>query len=195
MAIAFHSRIKGGLTQNLLSSILEHGGYRVTRLGIEELFGEVKHMDYTDYLNLHLPKRLRTLPDLLVATRDLSRALLVEVKFRKAFSEAAARDLHKTLKDQRRHWPESWAVIFIAQAASPDMCFHQDYIRAIPPGKEDLLLRFEQTHETSWLAIDPVRSTWDSLPTILNPFDQLVDAEICDGMDSITSTLKQLAKL
>ena len=195
MAIAFHSRVKGGLTQNLLTSILEHGGYRVTRLGIEELFGEVKHMDVQAYLNLHLPKRLRTLPDLLVATRDLSQAFLVEVKFRKKFSERAARELHQTLTDQRKHWPESWAVIFISEATFPDMRFHQDYMRAVPPGKEDLLLGFEVFKQHASQSFVPMRTTWNSLPTILNPFDKLIDAKICSGMDSITATLRQLAKL
>lgn len=174
MAIAFHSRIKGSLTQNLLTSILEHGGYRVTRLGIEELFGAVKHMDVRSYLNLHLPKRLRTLPDLLVATRDL----------------------HQTLKDQRKHWPESWAVIFISEAKAPDMRFHQDYMRAVPPRKEDLLLGFENLNkQPTWLTLNPLHDTWESLPTILKPFDKLIDAEMSNSMDSITATLKQLGKL
>jgi len=49
----------GVVTQTLLKALLERGGYRVTRLGIEELFAEVKHLDLQQYLGLHLPLQLR----------------------------------------------------------------------------------------------------------------------------------------
>jgi hypothetical protein len=45
MALEFTNVVKGLVTQTLLAALLERGGYRVTRLGIEELFGEVKHID------------------------------------------------------------------------------------------------------------------------------------------------------
>jgi hypothetical protein len=34
--------------------LFERGGYRVTRLGIEELFGEIKHLDVEQYHALAL---------------------------------------------------------------------------------------------------------------------------------------------
>jgi hypothetical protein len=63
MALEFTNVVKGFVTQTLLAALLERGGYRVTRLGIEELFGEVKHIDMHQYLKLELPLPLRYLPD------------------------------------------------------------------------------------------------------------------------------------
>jgi len=40
MTLDFTNVLKGVVTQTLLMALLERGGYRVTRLGIEELFGE-----------------------------------------------------------------------------------------------------------------------------------------------------------
>jgi len=40
----FSSLLKGRLAERILVTLLEQGGYRVTRLGIEELFDEVKYL-------------------------------------------------------------------------------------------------------------------------------------------------------
>ena len=42
MTMQFVNIVKAQITQTLLASLLERGNYRVTRLGIEELFGEIK---------------------------------------------------------------------------------------------------------------------------------------------------------
>ncbi len=66
MPLEFTNIIKGLVTQTLLLALFERGGYRVTRMGIEELFAEVKHIDMQQYLSLNLPLQVRYLPDLLV---------------------------------------------------------------------------------------------------------------------------------
>jgi len=125
--------MRGRLAERILTILLERGGYRVTRLGIEELFDEVKQLNIERYLGLGLPERLRTLPDLLVADAGVTWARLVEVKFRKCFNQATANELLATLTYQRRFWPESFMVIIRGQAIWSDARFHQDYIRVVPP--------------------------------------------------------------
>lgn len=73
--------LRGRLAEQILTVLLERAGYRVTRLGIEVLFDEVKYLDLERYLALGLPEQLRTLPDLLVADPGVTWAKLIEVKF------------------------------------------------------------------------------------------------------------------
>ena len=131
--------LQGRLAERILTILLERGGYRVTRLGIEELFDEVKSLDREQYLNLGLPEQLRTLPDLLVADPGVSWAKLIEVKFRRSFCRDTADELLATLTHQRSFWPESYAVIIVGEPFLPDARFHQDYIRVIPPNQTEIL--------------------------------------------------------
>ncbi len=78
--------LRGHLAERILTILLERAGYRVTRLGIEELFDEIKCLDRECYLALELPEQLRSIPDLLVANADMTWAKLIEVKFRRSFS-------------------------------------------------------------------------------------------------------------
>jgi hypothetical protein len=48
--------LSGHLAERIVTIFLEHGGYRVTRFGIEDLFDEVKYLDLDRYLRLGLPK-------------------------------------------------------------------------------------------------------------------------------------------
>jgi hypothetical protein len=57
----------------------------------------------------------RYLPDLLVASLEVSQAFLVEVKFRRSFDERSARGMFAELQRQRQHWPESYAVLMISE--------------------------------------------------------------------------------
>src|SRR6266496_4787483 len=111
MSLPLGNKVKGQLTQSLLSALLEGAGYRITCLGIEDVFYELRLLNEKDYLTLALPQTLRSLPDFVVSTKDLKEAHLVEVKFRREFSMTAARELHTTLSFQRKLWPTSMAVI------------------------------------------------------------------------------------
>jgi hypothetical protein len=44
-SLALVNVLRGRLAERILTILLERGGYRVTRLDIEELFDEVKHLD------------------------------------------------------------------------------------------------------------------------------------------------------
>ena len=76
----FVSVLKGRVAERILVTLLERGGYRVTRIGVEELFDEVKYLELPAYLRLGLPEALRALPDLLVADPSVSWARLIEVR-------------------------------------------------------------------------------------------------------------------
>jgi hypothetical protein len=132
--------LRGHLAERILTMLLERSGYRVTRLDIEELFGEVKCLDREQYLALGLPEHLRNLPDLLVADPGVTWAKLIEVKFRRTFERSIADKLFDKLTEQRRFWPQSYAVIIIGEPLLPGGHFHQDFIRVIPPDETELLM-------------------------------------------------------
>jgi hypothetical protein len=147
MAINFVNLVKGQITQAVVSVLFEQWRYRVSRLGIEEVFGEVKHVDLAQYRRLNLPIQLRMLPDLLVASIDMTEAFLVEVKFRKELDEETANGLHAALTEQRRHWPQSYALLIIAEPFTKGGRFHQDYMRVVLPDgsvRQDAHICFRQ---------------------------------------------------
>jgi hypothetical protein len=186
VAISFGNLVKAQVTQSVLAALLERWGYRVTRLGIEELFGEVKHIDLPTYHSLDLPPQLRTLPDLLVAKRDMSEVFLVEVKFRKRFDEETARDLHQELRKQREHWPQSYAVLMVANTFVDQGRFHQDHIRVVRPNETERLVDPDRTME----------SRWNGLPALNGVFCHPQGPKAGTGMaDSVTTVLRQLASL
>jgi hypothetical protein len=131
--------LRGDLAVRILTLLLEHSGYRVTRLGIEELFGEVKNLDPERRHDMGLPIRLWRLPDLLVANPEVTRIKLIEVKFRRKFDRETADELFEKLTEQRHDWPESHAVIIIGEPFESNSRFSQDYIRVIPPNETELL--------------------------------------------------------
>ncbi len=105
---------------------------------------------FAQYQALKLPMALRHLPDLLVASQDVSEAFLVEVKFRRNFSETSARHLHDELRGQREHWPDSYAVLMIAKPFASGAHFHQDFIRLVPPDMTDHLVDERLNLESRW---------------------------------------------
>lgn len=198
----FASVLRGRVAERILVSLLERGGFRVTRLGIEELFDEIKYLNLQDYLALGLPKALRALPDLLVADSTVQWAALVEVKFRRAFDDEVARELHSTLTDQREYWPASYAVIIISEPFVDGGRFHQDYIRVVEPDKTDKLL-WRPPSPDKRSERDRMQAVWDSLPTILKLFKPAhFDSEepeakrrgydFLSGADYITAAIREL---
>ena len=186
VAIDFRDAVKAQITQAVLAALLERCGYRITRLGIEELFGEVKFKELAQYREMALPEQLRCLPDLLVASPAENRALLVEVKYRRSFDERSAHSLFATLDRQRKHWPEAYAVLMIAEPFVIDGRFHQDYIRVLPP------------HATTRL-IDqslPPKGRWRRMPRLHDVFKALSDSGGNRALaDFVTHALKSLASL
>jgi hypothetical protein len=67
-------------------------------LAVEKLFADVIYLDQNKYLALDLPESLRRLPDLLIPDTDTNKTFLLEVKFRKKFTESSAQGLYEKLK-------------------------------------------------------------------------------------------------
>jgi hypothetical protein len=201
----FASVLKGRVAERILVTLLERGGYRVTRLGVEELFDEVKYLELPAYLRLGLPEALRSLPDLLVADPGVSWARLLEVKFRRRFDRHGAEELRATLAYQRKWWSESHAVVMIAEPFVEDGRFHQDYIRVIPAGEENAL-RFPAPVRRQ--SEDQVAETvWNQLPMLTRLF-KFRDFEVFgeerghqrgqdfwQAADYITQAIKELSRL
>jgi hypothetical protein len=205
MAMAFTNIVKAQITQGLLKTLLERAGYRVTRLGVEELFAEITHLDKAQYDDLDLPPGLRYLPDLLVADRELNQAFLVEVKFRKEFNEDVLNSLYFELNRQRQFWEKSYAVILTANSGVNGGRFHQDYIRVVPPDKTEAL-NLSGAHMSD--GRDPHKNAydmygckgiWESLPILNRVFDKFGradDARInAKNADMITTTIRDLKNL
>jgi hypothetical protein len=185
MTMQFVNIVKAQITQTLLASLLERGNYRVTRLGIEELFGEIKYLDLQAYMALNLPLQLRYLPDLLVASREMKQVYMVEVKFRQRFDESSAKNLYEELSKQREYWPQSYAVVMVAEPQVPDGKFHQDYIRVVEPTRTDWLIDEKY----------PLARRWERLAQIYHAFKDLSETKLLYNADSITPALKELTKL
>jgi hypothetical protein len=205
MPFSLPNLLRGRLAEQILTVLLERAGYRVTRLGIEVLFDEVKYLDRERYIGLGLPQHLRTLPDLLVADPGVTWAQLIEVKFRRSFCRATADELFATLSEQREFWPDSYAVVMLGQPFHPAARFHQDYIRVIPPGETERLLGPAginiPTEEQDAMAL-----LWDQLPTLgrifrFRDFDQFGEhrddhgREFFSDADFITAAIRELGRL
>jgi hypothetical protein len=200
--MTFASVLKGRIAERIIVTLLERGGFRVTRLGIEELFDEIKYLPREQYLALGLPPQLRSLPDLLVADPRVSWARMLEVKFRRRFDAEVARELYSTLADQRKSWPDAWSVIMIAEAFVAGGRFHQDYIRLIAPDDLDKLLGQPFTFAPD----ERMRAEmiWNSLPMLTKLFygahgddeqGMRQAREFWTGADFITAAIKELRSL
>jgi hypothetical protein len=201
MAMQFSSVVKGRIAESLLITLLERMSYRVTRLGVEVLFDEVKHLDAGQYRALNLPPQLRTLPDLLVADAEIEHAYLVEVKLRRRFDQETARELCATLNEQHKYWPQAVAVVMLTEPMVEDGRFHQDYIRAFPlEARKNLVNPFFDSQPHEGLRMQGI---WDALPQLQQTFRYFYQSD--DNLkrggkgqrlaDYITTMLRELRAL
>jgi hypothetical protein len=202
--MSFASILKGRLAERIVVSLLERGGFRVTRLGIEELFDEIKYLGREEYLALGLPSQLRTLPDLLVADPGVTWAVMMEIKFRRRFDSDTARDLHKALQDQRQLWPDAWALIMIAEPFVEGGRFHQDYIRLLGPDDLDKLIEMPAAVRTFEDERAQLAWRWDHLPMLTKLFYHAhgddergtqLSQQFWAGADFVTAAIKELRSL
>lgn len=204
MAMDFRNVVKGQIAQSLIKTLFERAGYRVTRLGVEELFDEVTQLDEQQYKALNLPLALRYLPDFLIADSILTTAFLLEVKFRKEFNENTARSLHYELTRQREFWPDSYAVILIATSSFPFKGLNENYIRVIRPGELDGISSEAFQKAKDLVKANPRRQeasnecVWHMLPT-LRTFAKFRDYRkngfSWTSSDLITPVIRDLQKL
>lgn len=124
---------KGQFGQMLVATLLEHAGYRVLRLGVEETVSEVKAGLARQEGSLNLPEQLRSVPDFLIVDVETGVARMVEVKFRRCFDDNTAMELGSTLSLQAKWWPEAVTVVITPNPPSGAGSQYQDYLRVIEP--------------------------------------------------------------
>lgn len=183
----------------------------MSRLGVEELYAEVVHLSEEQYVSMGLPLTLRFLPDLLVADQDLSKVYLVEVKYRKTLDDESMRGLYKGLKRQREYWPQSYAVIIVAEAIPQGGRFHQDHIRIVTPEKTECLNPESPSHIEDVCGkkinqfLEQYKKSgcchvWDRLSILNHAFERFYrntpeGAQNTINADYLTAALKELKKL
>jgi hypothetical protein len=113
----FASRLKGGITQTLLRTLLQDCGYRIVPLGIEEVIREVSVLPREDYRNLALPQVLRSMPDFFVAQEDMKKTWLVEVKYRKTWDDTVRAELGEEIAQQVKDWGPLHLIVFLGSPA------------------------------------------------------------------------------
>ncbi len=104
----FERLIKGHITESLVQTLLEHAGYRVVPLGIEQVIREVK-----DRGSWNLPKPLRTLPDFLITDAEFKKSWLLEVKYRHQWNDYTIKSLEETLTNQVQYWSEFYFLVLL----------------------------------------------------------------------------------
>lgn len=116
----FKNRLKGSLTQTLVKALLEDAGYRTIPLGVEEVIREVSVLSLRDYRGLELPQVLRKMPDYFVADDEISKAWLVEVKYRKVWNDEVRRKLGEQILEQVNVWKPLFLTVLLGNSVKPD---------------------------------------------------------------------------
>lgn len=118
MGIPLDSRIKGAIALEIVSAILLDAGFRILRLGVEELIPSIKTASQNAYRKLDLSRTLTSTPDLLVIAPGEEGSVVTEVKFRARWTAETRTRLFETaaLVEQVRRWGPMYLVIAVAQS-------------------------------------------------------------------------------
>jgi hypothetical protein len=140
----FDNKLKGNLTEIISSSIFEDAGYRVVPLGVEKIVREITTLAHEEYKALNLSKTLRSMPDLLVTDVDMSKAWLVEVKYRKTFvSFKSCSKLQSTLNEQAKRWGAFYVLLYVGEQASKMSLYSGSFCGVIKLDSKNDVLHFE----------------------------------------------------
>lgn len=120
MSMDFRNRLKGSVTQTLVKALLEDAGYRTIPLGVEEVIREVSVLSNREYSNIELPEILRKMPDFFVADEGISKAWLVEVKYRKVWSNQVRQKLGEQILEQVKFWNPLFLTVLLGNSVKPD---------------------------------------------------------------------------
>lgn len=163
----FHSierSLKGKMTEALANLLFERGGYRVARLGVEELFREIKVLTAEQYKALSLEPVLRSIPDLLVSDPNLTIAYQVEIKFRSNFNVSVRRALADVIDEQRKHWPRTYILLFVGLSPKgPKSKYFQNYVKVIPPELNTTEMREFIKDSEFWEKLQTVQEAFNIL--------------------------------
>lgn len=120
MGIPLDSRIKGAIALEVVSAILLDAGFRILRLGVEELIPSIKTASQQAYRKLALSRTLTSTPDLLVIAPGDEGSVVTEVKFRARWTPEVRQRLFESaaLVEQVRRWGPLYLVVAIGDTGS-----------------------------------------------------------------------------
>jgi hypothetical protein len=169
----FANRIKGSVTQALLRALLEDGGYRIVPFGIEEVWRDLSLLNEAEYTALKLPRTLRQLPDFFVASQSFKKTWLVEVKYRKEWSDEVRDALGRRLKDQVANWSPLYLMMFLGTPAKRNVAAPSSWmgVLRLELDQDQLVARsLDGATTTKWNEV-----TWATFSKIQNVFTTLSD--------------------
>lgn len=174
----YQNRLKGAVTQSLVRSLFAQAGLTVVPLGIEETVREVADLPMDQYVGLGLPIALRKLPDFFAANRERTTHWLVEVKYRRQWSDAVRDELGQTLAQQVSTWDPLVVFIFVGETPSQ---FDQpsSWVRAAQVKMDGDVLKFRPHGGGDYLPWG--QATFFSLQRVQDVFPQLNDAQLWES--------------
>lgn len=171
---------KGRFAETIVSTLLEYAGYRVIRLGVEEVVSEVKASTARNEHTLQLPKQLSTAPDFLVVDPATGVTILLEVKFRAKFDDRVTASLHKILTQQAKYWPGTVSVFVCADHNENSTSNHiRNHIGCL---RESDLERLIEPHEKL--------SKWQRLRTLGGIFERVAEEQFYQEAKSLVTPIR-----
>lgn len=182
----FQNRLKGSVTQSLVRTLFTQAGLTVVPLGIEETIREVSELPLAQYMQLNLPVALRKLPDFFATNRERTVHWLVEVKYRRYWSEAVRDELEQSLVPQVANWDP--LVVFIFVGDSPSQ-FDQpsSWVRAAQVKMDNGVLKFKNYENGQYVPWN--QCTYINLERVQDVFPQLNDPALW-GSSALHLTLE-----
>ena len=172
----YTSRLKGDITQVLIKTLLEDAGYHIVPLGIEEIIREVKVLTQEKYLSLSLPTSLTKLPDFFIADKDVSKACLLEVKYRNRWNDEVRRKLGQSLKPQVKEWNPLYLMIFLGEPIVKSAEQPTYWMRVARLSYRDGEMVVFNPH--SDLVVKWNESSWDDFDRVQDVFKNLREKEL-----------------
>lgn len=169
MGIPLDSRIKGAIALEVVSAILLDAGFRILRLGVEELIPSIKTASQQAYRKLALSRTLTSTPDLLVIAPKDEGSVVTEVKFRARWTPEVRQRLFESaaLVEQVRRWGPLYLVVAIGDTGS-DRSSLGDHIRvmAVRYDHKTRQIAFFRTLDNKEVATLATEVQWDELITL-----------------------------
>lgn len=173
---------KGRFAETIISTVLEYAGYRVVRLGVEEMVSEVKASVARGELPLQLPAQLSAAPDFLVIDPRSGACTLLEVKFRRTLDDGVARELHERLTHQVAHWPGLVMAIVCAHVPEKSGVYRPDIREHIRCLRADDLERLVEQHHNL--------TKFQRLRTLGGIFEAVADVDLYRETEQLVAPIR-----
>lgn len=173
MGIPLDSRIKGAIALEIVSAILLDAGFRILRLGVEELIPSIKTASQNAYRKLDLSRTLTSTPDLLVIAPREEGSVVTEVKFRARWTAETRARLFETaaLVEQVRRWGPMYLVVAVAGVAKSRSTL-SDHLRvmAVRYDAKTRQIVFFRTIDGKEVVTPAADAAWQDLITLPHAF-------------------------